>query len=113
MRLSQFIGKQIQESHVESSDLMQELKGYQKELNEILLKLSEHGQFGQKVAKIDGVDTSYLHDIKLAGEQLTEHLNDLYSDLEKSGSGNDDVEEEEEEEVVGETPPEGSKTEEE
>lgn len=108
MKLSQFAieSKPIQESHVESAELLQELKGMSRELDEILIKLTETSQFGHKVAQLADVDTSYFDDIKSTGEQLKEHINDLYQSIEKSGADTDEVTEEEEEEVVGETPPE-------
>ena len=108
MKLSQFAiaSTPIQESHVESAELLQELKGLTRELDEILIKLTETSQFGHKVAQLADVDTSYFDDIKSTGEQLKEHINDLYQSIEKSGTDTDEVAEEEEEEVVGETPPE-------
>lgn len=114
MKLSQFALPVTESStHIESAELMQELKGYQEELQELFLKLDEHGQFGQKVARLEGIDTSYFYDIKTAAEQLMEHVNDLYTDLEKHGTGDGEVEEENEEEVEGETSSEEPQTEEE
>ena len=102
MKLSQLA--QLNESHVEAAELAQELKGLKRQLDEVLLKLSESGQFGHKVAQLKDAETSYFADIKEAGEQLNEHINDLYTSLLNYGN-DDEVAEEEEEEVVGETSP--------
>lgn len=102
MKLSQFIESQITESHIEASELAQELKGVKRQLGEILLKLSENSQFGHKVSQLQGIETSYFGDIKETGEQLNAHIDDLYNSLLNYGN-DDEVAEEEEEEVAGET----------
>lgn len=102
MKLSQLA--HLNESHVEAAELAQELKGLKRQLDEVLLKLSETSQFGHKVAQLKDAETSYFADIKEAGEQLNAHINDLYTSLLNYGN-DDEVAEEEEEEVVGETSP--------
>ena len=98
MKLSQFITKApvtVTESHVESADILNELKGIQKQLDEILLSLSDTSQLGHRISALDGVETSYFHDIKDAGSVLKEQIENLRSSVE--GTGVESAEEEEEE----------------
>ena len=98
MKLSQFITAPrvtVTESHVESADILNELKGLQKQLDEVLLNLSETSQLGHRISALDGVETSYFHDINEAGAALKEQIENLRSSVESYG--NETAEEEEEE----------------
>ena len=98
MKLSQFITKApitVTESHVEVADILTEFKGIQRQLDEVLLKLSETSQFGHRISAIEGVETSYFHDIKEAGAALKEQIENLRASVESYGLESAPEEEEE------------------
>ncbi len=108
MKLSQFITKtpiKVTESHVESADVLRELQGVQKELDEILLKLSETSQLGHRISALEGVETSYFNDIKEAGAALKEQIENLRSSVESYGIESAPEEEEEIENEFDEVEP--------